>query len=98
LKIVAVIPCLNEAEHIGAVVAGARKYCDAVIVADNGSTDGTTKAANEAGAIVTVCKSKGLGNNIRTSLLFTAEHNMADIIILLDGDGQHNPRLSSQLS
>ena len=40
-KIVAAIPCYNEARFIGEVVAKAKKYVDQVIVVDDGSRDGT---------------------------------------------------------
>jgi glycosyltransferase involved in cell wall biosynthesis len=48
-----VIPTFNEAESIGAVVAGLpRDIVNRVIVADGGSTDGTTEIARRAGAEV----------------------------------------------
>ena len=49
-----VIPAYNEAERIGATVTAARTLpgVDAVVVASDGSTDGTVRIALDAGATV----------------------------------------------
>ena len=48
-----VIPTLNEAESIGAVIAALpRRVVDRIIVADGGSSDGTPAIARGAGAEV----------------------------------------------
>ena len=44
-KIIAAIPCFNTEPFIGDVVLEARKHVDQVIVIDDGSGDGTAKAA-----------------------------------------------------
>lgn len=48
----AVVPTLNEAGRIGALVATLREQVDEVIVSDGGSTDGTAANAVQAGARV----------------------------------------------
>jgi glycosyltransferase involved in cell wall biosynthesis len=66
-----VMPCLNEAETLAVCVQKARKgLLDAgisgeVIVADNGSTDGSIAIAEENGARVVHVKAKGYGNALR---------------------------------
>ena len=47
-----VIPALDEARGIAAVVADARRHADEVVVVDGGSRDGTAALAASAGAIV----------------------------------------------
>ncbi|MEY9845194.1 glycosyltransferase [Streptacidiphilus sp. MAP5-3] len=42
----------DEAESIGAVLADASAFCDELVVADTGSTDGTPELAAAAGAVV----------------------------------------------
>jgi len=60
--IAVIIPALNEAESVGRVVAAVpRDRPIAIIVADNGSTDGTAEAAREAGATVVHERERGYG-------------------------------------
>jgi len=60
-------------------------------VCDDGSTDNTAKLAKKAGAIVISHKTnQGYGASI-ISLFEYAQNNNAEIMITLDGDGQHNP-------
>jgi glycosyltransferase involved in cell wall biosynthesis len=51
-RVVAIIPAYNEERFIGSVVLKALQYADAVIVVDDGSTDGTGAIAEAAGAIL----------------------------------------------
>lgn len=66
-----VMPCLNEAEtlatcinkaHAGLAAAGVRGE---VLIADNGSTDGSIEIAERLGARVERVKAKGYGNALR---------------------------------
>ena len=66
-------------------------YVDKVIVCDDGSTDNTAKRAKESGAIViTHEKNQGYGAAIATLFDYARKQN-AQIMITIDGDGQHNP-------
>jgi glycosyltransferase involved in cell wall biosynthesis len=90
MKIIAVIPCLDEEQFIGDVVANALKHVDKVIVVDDGSTDGTADVARDAGAEV-ISHEKRLGAGAATRSGFEAAIKMgADIVVTLDGDGQHD--------
>lgn len=91
LKVVAVIPCYNTEYFISGVVSKARKYVDQVIVVNDGSHDGTAEAAKAAGALVINHGIRmGYGDAIK-SCFEAAKANEADILVTLDGDGQHNP-------
>lgn len=93
MKTIAVIPCRNEAKHIVGVVSEVLKHVDGVVVSDGRSTDGTRGLAREAGAKIRTSHSKeiiGYGACIKRGINF-ALASEADIIVLLDGDGQHNP-------
>ena len=63
-----VIPCLNEAQSIEACVRSAQRVLSEngiageVIVADNGSEDGSAALASEAGATVVHERRRGYGN------------------------------------
>ena len=92
MKIVALIPCYNEARTIGDVVSEAKKCVDKVVVVDDGSCDGTSQAAKRSGAfVIRHDYNKGYGEAVRSGLgLVEWEKN--DIVVMLDGDGQHNPK------
>lgn len=85
------IPAFNESDFIENVVKKSLEYADKVIVCDDGSTDDTAKLAQEVGAIVISHEqNKGYGAAI-TTLFNYARDEKAEIMITLDGDGQHNP-------
>lgn len=88
LKIVAAIPCYNTEPHIGKVVMGAKKYVEQVIVINDGSNDQTLKAAQDAGATVL---SNDINRGKGSAMLLAAREIKGDIILFIDGDGQHNP-------
>jgi len=83
-----VIPTFNEAESIGAVVAELPcAVVGRVIVADGGSSDGTTERALGAGAEVIV-----VGRGYGTACLAGARGAAAgDILVFMDGDGADDP-------
>jgi len=86
--ITAVIPAYNEEKKLREVVISTQKYVDEVIVVDDCSTDSTREVALEAGATVLSHKiTRGYINALKTG--FTAAKG--DIIVTIDGDGQHNP-------
>ena len=90
-KIIAAIPCYNEERFIGEVVLSAKKYVDQVIVIDDGSSDGTSKVASNAGALIVKHNvNKGYGESLR-SCFEAAKANDAEIVVILDGDNQHSP-------
>ncbi|HZI89401.1 MAG TPA: glycosyltransferase, partial [Candidatus Polarisedimenticolia bacterium] len=58
----AVIPALDEERSLGAVLEALPKgLVRRVIVADNGSTDGTARVAREGGATVVFEPARGYG-------------------------------------
>jgi glycosyltransferase involved in cell wall biosynthesis len=90
-KVIAVIPARNEEKYISEVIKETKKYVNHVIVVNDASTDKTAKIAKEAGAIVlSHVFNLGLGGSLKTGC-DAAIKLRADIIITLDGDGQHDP-------
>ncbi len=86
----ACIPAYNEEKYIQDVIKKSLPHVDSVIVCDDGSTDNTAKIAKDAGAIVISQKNQGYGAAISTLFEYARNQN-AQIMITLDGDGQHNP-------
>jgi len=91
LKSIVGIPAYNEEKSIGSVVLKTKKYVDQVVVVDDGSSDSTAEIAELAGAtVVKHNKNRGYGSAIKTC--FEVANNIeADILVILDADGQHNP-------
>ncbi len=88
---IACIPAYNEETKINDVVKNALLYVDKVVVCDDGSADNTATLAKKAGAIVVSHKTnQGYGAAISTLFDYCRKNN-AEIMITLDGDGQHNP-------
>ena len=85
-----IIPAKNEAASIGDVVSSVRrKYKNAeVIVVDDGSTDETAKLAQKSGARI-VSHPISLGNG--AAVKAGAREASGDILVMMDGDGQHKP-------
>jgi glycosyltransferase involved in cell wall biosynthesis len=91
LKVLAAIPCFNERLAIGSVALLARAHVDAVLVIDDGSSDGTADVARKAGAtVIRHEQNKGKGAAVKSALHYAAANGF-DALVLLDGDGQHEP-------
>ena len=85
-----VVPAMNEAGAIGTVVRELSAVAPwrEIIVIDDGSTDGTAAEAAAAGArVVRHPYNKGNGAAVKTGIRQAA----GDYILIMDGDGQHNP-------
>ncbi len=89
-----VIPAFNEAQVIGDVIErifdvfDQLPYTMELLVIDDGSSDGTAVVAQEAGAeVIQHPYNIGNGAAVKTGIRNAA----GDVIVLLDGDGQHAP-------
>ncbi len=86
------MPCLNEAETLALCIQTARRFLDRsgvngeVLIADNGSSDGSQRIAEECGARVVDVPARGYGNALRYGI--EAAHGR--YIIMGDADGSYN--------
>jgi glycosyltransferase involved in cell wall biosynthesis len=83
-----VVPAFNESGSIGGVVTALRAAAPwhEVIVIDDGSTDGTGEAAQDAGArVVRHPYNKGNGAAVKSGIRAAS----SDWIAIVDADGQH---------
>ena len=89
MKIAAGIPAFNEEKNIGLLVVELLKIVDYVIVCNDGSNDNTGIIAKKMGAVVVNHeRNLGYGAGIK-SLFLKARELGVDILVTLDGDGQH---------
>ena len=95
--ILAVIPAYNEAPRIAAVVRGLIAIGLPVLVVDDGSRDHTARVAAAAGATVLRRDNGGKGTAIITGCRWAVAGGWRRVL-LIDGDGQHDPREAPQRS
>lgn len=91
-RILLIAPAFNEEVKIVKVVERVpRDIVDKILVVDDGSTDGTAKAAREAGAeVVSLGSVMGVGAAIRTGYEFGRREGF-DIAVTIAGNNKDNP-------
>ncbi len=100
-RIAFVVAARDEERAIGGVLAGLPKETDALryraFVCDDGSTDGTSRVAGAAGAVVLRhSRNLGIGAALTTAMQ-AARVWGADVFVQIDADGQHDPTLTPRL-
>jgi len=91
-EVAIVIPALNEAESITAVVSSVSAFGTPIVV-DDGSIDETAKLATEAGAhVVRHFRNRGYDAALSTGM-YEARKTGFEFVITVDADGQHMPLL-----
>ncbi|MDY7098322.1 MAG: glycosyltransferase [Pseudomonadota bacterium] len=98
-RVSVVMPALNEERSVGQAVKGIlyanpRGLCE-VIVADNGSDDGTARAARAAGAVVISEVQRGYGAACLAAI--AAVDQRSNIILFMDADLSDVPEEAASL-
>ncbi|MGB6603111.1 MAG: glycosyltransferase family 2 protein [Steroidobacteraceae bacterium] len=92
LELTILMPCLNEAETVATCVSKARDFLERtriageVLVADNGSSDGSIELARNAGARVVLVSQRGYGS----ALLSGVESARGRFVIVGDADDSYD--------
>lgn len=92
LEMSVVMPCLNERETVGSCIRKAQAALAShgingeIIVADNGSTDGSPEIARAAGARLVFVREKGYGN----ALIGGIEAARGEYIVIGDADNSYD--------
>ena len=92
LEVSVVMPCLNEAETLATCIRKAQSMLTThgvrgeVIVADNGSTDGSREIAEQEGARLIDVTSKGYGSALRGGILAARGR----FVIMADADDSYD--------
>ena len=92
-KRIVIIPAFNEEMNIASVVEGVKRYSDAdIVVIDDGSKDLTAEKAAETGAFVIRHPfNMGYGVALQTGYKYAVK-NRYELLVQIDGDGQHDPK------
>jgi glycosyltransferase involved in cell wall biosynthesis len=103
LRLSVVMPCLNEAETLRSCILKAQEAMLAanirgeIVIADNGSTDGSQQIALECGARLIHVKDKGYGHALRGGI----EAAEGEFVIMGDSDDSyefgHIPKFLGEL-
>ena len=97
VSLLAAIPAFNEQKTIGSVVLTAQRYATKVIVIDDGSEDETAWVAERAGAtVIRHPTNRGYGAALRSCFEYARESEF-EVLVILDGDGQHRPEMIPQV-
>ena len=89
MKVIVGIPAFNEEKNIAVLIIQLKKITDKIIVCNDGSTDLTSKIAEELGATV-INHEKNLGYGAAIKSIFLKSKNLGgDILVTFDADGQH---------
>jgi len=92
LKVSIVIPCLNEAETLAICIEKAFRALDEqhidgeIVVADNGSTDGSPEIAKRSGACVIHVAARGYGNALMHGIAAAS----GEFVIMGDADDSYD--------
>ncbi len=97
-KPLALIPAFNEADGIARVVTRLRELGFEVLVVNDCSVDDTERHARQAGAVVISHSSNmGYGCALQTGYRYALENGF-QVLVQLDGDGQHEVDFARQLA
>ena len=94
MKLSVVIPCLNEKRTLAITIGMAKDLVESiggsgeVVVADNGSTDGSQRIAVGCGARVVNVAERGYGNALKGGI----SRSEGDIIVMGDADSTYDFR------
>ncbi|MCH8830528.1 MAG: glycosyltransferase family 2 protein [Planctomycetes bacterium] len=99
IRTLTALPVFNEAQHLEPVLREVRRYSDDILVIDDGSSDGTPEllATQTDLQILTHEENQGYGAALRSAFLFAVEQDY-DVLVTIDCDGQHEPRLIPELA
>lgn len=91
-RIDVVIPALDEEASLPLVLAALpHPPVRRVVVADNGSADGTARVAREGGAVVVPAARRGYGSACLAALDHLRRHDPPEIVVFIDADFSDHP-------
>lgn len=104
-RVLTALPVYNEAKHVADVLQEVTRHADHILVVDDGSSDETPrilkaeqkKYGRDVLQTVRHGKNQGYGAALRTAFDYAMKHDY-DVLVTIDCDGQHEPRLIPELA
>lgn len=91
MKILIIIPAHNEEESLPALLEEVRRCGHDALILNDASSDATEQVAKNAGfPVLSLPVNLGIGGGVQTGFMY-ALRNGYDIVVQIDGDGQHDP-------
>ena len=93
------LPVFNEESHILNVLDEVRRHCTDMLVVDDGSSDRTPEVLSRQTdlQVITHRRNQGYGAALRSAFELAIRQEF-DVLVTIDCDGQHEPRLIPQLA
>ena len=87
------LPIYNERTHVQSVLAKVRQTSDAILVVDDGSSDGTTELLQQEEGILLIThpQNRGYGAALQSAFQYAIDHQY-EFLVTIDCDGQHEPQ------
>ena len=89
-KALIALPVFNEERHVVDVLTEVKKYAEAILVVNDGSSDGTAEILNTVAGITVITHPENQGYG---AALKSEHQDEYDVLVTIDCDGQHEPGL-----
>lgn len=90
-KILIIVPAYNEEANLPSLLKEIQQLNYDVVVIDDSSQDNTITVAKNAGVpVLSLAANLGIGGAVQTGFKYAVTHGY-NIVVQIDGDGQHNP-------
>lgn len=98
-RILTALPVYNEERHLLEVLREVLQYSSDVLVVDDGSSDRTPELLRQIPNVNVVRhpRNLGYGAGLRSAFDYALTHDY-DVLVTIDCDGQHQPRLIPELA
>jgi glycosyltransferase involved in cell wall biosynthesis len=98
-RVLTALPVYNEARHVDPVLDQVVRFSQDVLVVNDGSSDGTAEVLQRRSDVRAMHHpiNQGYGGALRTAFQYALEQQY-DVLVTIDCDGQHEPRLIPELA